>query len=215
LTPQQKSSFRVNLSRQPDIPGASLGGASNGNIAPNATDTTFRMQSIFPGDFRVMIAPLINGFSWTTQSLGDPLGNIYVKAIRYGNLDALSDGLHLETHSPDQKLQIVLATGGRLEGNVMNERNESASNVKIALVPNIGLRSREDLYRNTITDASGKFKFQGVPAGDYKVFAWEEISDGAWQDADVLRQVESRGKAIHIVDGEQASVEVVAIAGGR
>jgi hypothetical protein len=54
-----------------------------------------------------------------------------------------------------------------------------------------------------------------LPGGDYKVFAWEEISDGAWQDADVLRQVESRGKAVHIVDGEQTSVEVIAIAGGR
>jgi hypothetical protein len=55
LTPQQKSSFRVNLSRQPDIPGATLGGASTGAIAPNATDSSFRMPSIFPGDFRVMV----------------------------------------------------------------------------------------------------------------------------------------------------------------
>ena len=49
LTPQQKSSFRVNLARQPDIPGASLGGASTGGIAANATDNSFRLQSIFPG----------------------------------------------------------------------------------------------------------------------------------------------------------------------
>jgi len=215
LTPQQKSSFRISLSRQPEIPGASLGGASNGSIAANATDTLFRMQSIFPGDFRVMVSPFINAFSWTTQTLGDPLGNMYVKAIRYGNLDALSDGLHLETHSPDQRLQIVLATGGKLDGVVMNERNEAMANVKVAVVPNLGYRNRDDLYRNALTDPSGKFKLQGIAAGDYRVFAWEDIADGAWQDADILREVESRGKIVHINDGEQASVEVVAIGGGR
>src|SRR5712671_13701 len=215
LMPQQKSSFRVNLSRQPDIPGATLGGASGGGIAPNATDTSFRLQSIFPGDFRVMVNPLMTGFSWTPQTLGDPLGNIYVKAIRYGNVDALSDLFHLDVHNPDQRLQIVLATGGKLDGTVMNSRNEPMANVKVALVPNVGYRNRDDLYRNTTTDASGKFKIQAVPQGDYRVFAWEDIVDGAWQDADVLREVEARGKMVHINEGEQASVEVIAVPGGR
>jgi hypothetical protein len=215
LTPQEKTSFRVNLSRQPDIPGASLGGASSGGIAANATDTSFHLQSIFPGDFRVMVSPLINTFSWTTQTLPDPLANIYVKSIRYGNRDVLSEGLHLETHSPDQRLQIILSTGGRLDGAALNDRNEAMANVKVALVPNLSDRNRDDLYKTSVTDASGKFKIQGIAAGDYRVFAWEEITDGAWQDPDVLREVESRGKAIHINDGEQASVEVFAIPGGR
>ena len=215
LTPQQKSSFRVNLARQPEIPGATLGGASSAGIAANAADTTFRLQSIFPGDFRVMVSPLINAFTWTPPTLGDPIGNIYVKSIRYGNLDVLSDGLHLETHNPDQRLQVVLATGGKLDGVVMNERNEAMANVKVALVPNLGYRNRDDLYRNAITDASGRFKIQGIAAGDYRAFAWEDIVDGAWQDPEVLRDVETRGKAVHINEGEQASAEVIAIPGVR
>jgi hypothetical protein len=215
LTPQQKSSFRVNIVRHPDIPGASLGGASTGGMAPNSTDTSFRMPSIFPGDFRVIVSPLINPFSWTPQTLPDPLGNLLVKSIRYGNVDVLSDGLHLETHNADQRLQIVLATGGTLEGAVINDRNEPMANVKVALVPDFAYRNRDDLYRNAVTDASGKFKIQGIATGDYRVLAWENIADGAWQDADVLREVESRGKMIRIKEGEQAAVEIVAIPGGR
>ena len=215
LTPQQKSSFRVNLSRQPDIPGATLGGASTGAIAANATDTSFRMPSIFPGDFRVMVSPLINGFSWTPQTLADPLANIVVKSIRYGNVDVLGNGLHLDTHSPDQRLQIVLSNGGRLEGVVLNSRNEAMANAKVALVPDFAYRSRDDLYRNAVTDASGKFKIQGISSGDYRVFAWEDIVDGAWQDADILREAEARGKTVRINEGEQAAVEVVASTGGR
>ena len=215
LTPQQKSSFRVSLSRHPDIPGASLGGASAGNVAANATDNAFRLQSIFPGDFRVMVTPFINAYSPTPQTLPDPLAAVFVKSMRYGNVDVLSDGLHLETHNPDQRLQIILATGGRLEGVVTNDRNEAMANVKVALVPDFAYRSRDELYRNAVTDASGKFKIQGIAAGDYRVFAWEEIADGAWQDADVLREVQSRGKAVRISEGGQMGVELVAIPGGR
>jgi 5-hydroxyisourate hydrolase-like protein (transthyretin family) len=215
LTPQQKSSFRVNLSRQPDIPGATLGGASTGAIAPNAADNSFRMPSIFPGDFRVMVSPLINAFSWTPQTLADPLTNMYVKAARYGNQDVLSGGLHLDTHSPDQRLQITLATGGGLQGVVLSTRNEPMSNVKVALIPNSGNPDREDLYRSAVTDASGRFKIQGIAGGDYRVFAWEDIADGAWEDADVLRAADARGKTVHINEGEQSSVEVFANPGGR
>jgi hypothetical protein len=215
LTAQQKSSFRVNLSRQPDIPGATLGGASTGAIAPNGTDNSFRMPSIFPGDFRVMVSPLINAFSWTPPTLADPLSNMYVKSARYGNQDVLGGGLHLDTHSPDQRLQIVLATGGGLQGVVLSNRNEPMSNVKVALIPNSGDPNREDLYRNAVTDVSGRFRIQGIAAGDYRVFAWEDIADGAWQDADVLRQADARGKPVHINEGEQSSVEVFANPGGR
>jgi len=215
LTPQQKPSFRVNLSRQPDIPGASLGGASSGAIAANATDNSFRIPSIFPGDFRVQVSPLINAFTWTPQTPGDPIGSIYVKSIRYGNQDVLTGGLHLDTHSPDQRLQIVLATGGRLEGVVLNTRNEAMPNVKVALVPIAGYPNREDLYRNAVTDASGRFKVQGIAAGDYRVYAWEDIADGAWQDGDALRDGDARAKPVHINEGEQSSVEVIATPGGR
>ncbi len=188
---------------------------SNGVIPPNATDNSFRIPSIFPGDFRVQVSPLINAFSWTPQTLADPLTNMYVKSARYGNQDVLGGGLHLDTHSPDQRLQITLATGGGLQGVVLSNRNEPMPNAKVALIPNSGNPNREDLYRNSVTDASGKFKIQGIAGGDYRVFAWEDIADGFWQDADVLREADARGKTVHINDGEQSSVEVIASPGGR
>ena len=138
-----------------------------------------------------------------------------MKSIRYGNADVLSDGLHLESHNPDQRLQIILATGGKLEGVVTNDRNEAMANVKVAVVPDLAYRNRDELYRNAVTDASGKFKIQGIALGDYRVFAWEEIADGAWQDEEILRNVESRGKAVRIGEGGETAVELVAIPGGR
>jgi hypothetical protein len=184
----------------------------DGRIAANPRTPRSALRA-YSGDFRVMVSPLINAFSWTPQTLGDPLGSILVKSIRYGNADVLSDGLHLTTHNPDQRLQIVLATGGKLEGVVTNDRNELMANVRVALVPDFAYRNREELYRNAITDASGRL-VSGIAAGA-TVFAWEEIGDGAWQDAEVLRAVEGRGKMVRISEGGQAAVEIVVIPGIR
>ena len=215
LTGQQRQSLRVNLQREPEIPGATLGGASNGNMNANSPDTSFRIQSIFPGDLRVQVNPFVAPFSWTTPTLPDALQNVFVKAIRLGSADVLADGLHLATSNPDQRLQIVLGIGGKLDGSVMNERNEPMPNVKVALVPDFAYRKRNDLYRSAVTDASGKFKIQGIAPGDYRVLAWEDIAEGAWQDPEVLRGVEARGKVVRISENGQTGVEVVAIPGGR
>jgi hypothetical protein len=214
LSPQQKSSFRVNLMRLPDIPGAALGGASAGGIAANALDTSFQLQSIFPGDFQVLVSPFLNTFSWTPPVLADPLSGIFVKAIRYGSADVLREGLSLPSHNPDQRLQIILAAGGRISGIVTNDRNEPMSNVKVVLVPDFSSRDREDLYRHAVTDTSGQFQIHGIAAGDYRAFAWEYIQDGAWQDPDVLRPAEARGRSVRIREGEQLALELVAIRGG-
>jgi hypothetical protein len=95
------------------------------------------------------------------------------------------------------------------------KRNEALANLKVALIPDFAYRKRDELYRNAMTDASGRFRIQGIAPGDYRVLAWEEIADGAWQDADVLREVEARGKLVRIKEDEPTAVEVVAIPGGR
>ena len=88
------------------------------------------------------------------------------------------------------------------------------ANAKVAIIPDSAYRQRDDLYKSAVTDASGNFRIQGIPPGDYRVIAWEDIVDGAWQDADVLRNVEARGKAVRIAEGGQAAVEMVAIPRG-
>ena len=77
------------------------------------------------------------------------------------------------------------------------------------LLPDI--RRRNELYRTTTTDVSGRFHFDRVPPGDYKVFSWEEVEDGAWYDADFMTANESRGMPVRIGEGrtETARVEVI------
>jgi len=37
---------------------------------------------------------------------------------------------------------------------------------------------------------------KNVAPGEYKVFAWDDIEDGAWYDSDFLRDIEARGEAV-------------------
>jgi hypothetical protein len=62
-----------------------------------------------------------------------------------------------------------------------------------------------------VTDASGQVRMRGIAPGDYRIFAWEDIEKGAWQDPTFVRNHESSGKAIHINEGEKASTEISVI----
>jgi Polysaccharide lyase family 4, domain II len=83
--------------------------------------------------------------------------------------------------------------------------------VKVVLIPDAAHRQRNDLYQTTVSDDSGRFRFEHIPPGDYALFAWEDIEDGIWRDAEFLRRYAGSGRPLHIVEGGRETVEIVAI----
>jgi hypothetical protein len=63
----------------------------------------------------------------------------------------------------------------------------------VALVPNLRRYSR---YKETTTDQNGEFTLAGVAPGEYKIYSWEEIETGAYQNAEWLRRYELKGRSI-------------------
>jgi hypothetical protein len=47
--------------------------------------------------------------------------------------------------------------------------------------------------------------FSNVPPGDYKLFAWETVKQGAYQDATFMERFEDRGHAVRVEKGGLAS----------
>src|SRR5690242_3435122 len=86
-------------------------------------------------------------------------------------------------------------------GTVVDRNGQPVTNAPVAIVPPAAQRLREDLYRSTMTDDGGRFRLQGIPPGDYSVFAWEDIEDGLWRDPDSMQQNEGAGKHVHINEG--------------
>ena len=169
-----------------------LGNAGPSFNPPPSEDGSFILDGVSAGDLRVTIR-------------GVPL-DAYVKSIRMGNADVLDDGLHI-TGPPDNPLEIVIgANAGTLHGSAMNARQEPAANRAIVLVPDLRLRHRSDLYKSVFTDGSGRFRITGVTPGDYKLFAFDEVEAGIWEDPDFIRNYEDRGKPVHVNDGSDEDI---------
>jgi hypothetical protein len=76
----------------------------------------------------------------------------------------------------------------------------------VALVPNRP-RWQED-FRHVVTDPSGRFEWIGIPPGEYKAYAWDEVEDGEWNDPDFLRQFAKQAEAVTVEPNGHASVDV-------
>jgi hypothetical protein len=62
-----------------------------------------------------------------------------------------------------------------------------------------------------VSGSSGRFQFDRVPPGDYKVFAWQEVEAGAWHDPEFMRTYENLGTPVRVSEGETAVVETAGI----
>jgi hypothetical protein len=174
-------------------------------------DGTFVVEAT-PGDYRVNLAPFLTGAPTSPRfSVSIPKGfeNAYVKSIRLGEIDVLNEGLHLDG-PVTSALTIVLGMNpGSVGGTVVADSQSPAAGATVALLPDI--RGRFDLVRTVTTDPSGRFVVNHVVPGEYKVFAWTEISAGDWQDPDVIRAHEARGTALHVGDGAAENIRVTVI----
>jgi carboxypeptidase family protein len=193
--PAQDAS-RIRMSLRPSASGMQFGGAIP--AAPVQADGTFTLQQVGQDIYRL---------NWT----GLPRG-FYVKTARIGAVDVLKEGLKLE-RQPTVPLEVVISSNtGTLDATVLTDKQEASVNTTVVLVPSPDLRFRNDLYRTGATDTMGRLHFDGLPPGDYKAFAWEEVDNGAWQDPDFLQQFEERGKPVRVSASSAASVELRVIA---
>jgi hypothetical protein len=151
--------------------------------------------------------PDVNADRYFVSVTGLPEG-YYVKSVRLGKGDVLEDGVEF-MQEPEQPLVVVLSTkAATIRGSVTG----AGAGVTIALVPqNKKLLERPEFYRTALTDQRGRFTLANLPPGEYKVFAWEDVENGAWMDPDFLKPVEEQGMPITMREGVVADVELKAI----
>jgi Polysaccharide lyase family 4, domain II len=68
----------------------------------------------------------------------------------------------------------------------------------VALVPDPLKEGRFDLYRLSTIGPNGQFTIQGIAPGNYKLYAWEEMEAGAYQDSDFLKKYDGKGQPVSI-----------------
>jgi len=128
------------------------------------------------------------------------LQGFYAKSIRQGELDILDAGLTIDQPGT-VAVEITLASDlGKLDGGV-----QASSFATVVLIPS--KRNRTDLFKQTATDQYGRYEFNFVPPGDYKLFAWDDVEPGAWFDPDFLKDFEKYGEPVTIPPNGHSSVQ--------
>jgi hypothetical protein len=181
-------------------------------------DGSFTLPPILAGQYRVYVIPmlapnnpqLISGLPPMPPGLAGK--NAYVKSIRLGGTDVLNTGVHLST--PGQSIEIVLGTNpGAVEGRVVDSQKQAVDGAIVGLVPYAASARgfRTDMYKTASTDSTGRFQIYGIPPGDYKVFAWDDIDKSTLIDQDLMQVYEDRGLPLRIEEGMRPTVELLVI----
>jgi len=166
-----------------------------------------------PGGYRVLLAPILiprTPAGQPVSAISETLQSAYVKSIRIGSKDLLTDILQVD-EALREPIEIVVGTNpGALEGRVLTEQKQPAGSVWVALLPRSSLRYKTD-HRYIATNPDGRFQLPNIAPGDYEIYAWENIEKLDWQEPKFMRPYESRGTPVHIDEGRKVTIEFSAI----
>jgi len=103
---------------------------------------------------------------------------------------------------------IIGSNPGSLQGRILNDRQQPVSGSSVVLIHDNGLRYRVN-EKSTFSDISGRYEFQNVTPGKYKLFAWENVEPGAWQDPEFMQSYESRGVPVRMEEGARVAADAI------
>ena len=205
LSPGQQLNGRLGAEseRTPDLRGAQIrltavdSGFPSPPPASALPDGQFSVVDVLPGEYLLSVS-----------SLPD---DMYVRAARHDTVDVLESGITIRNErSP--VLQIALAPdGGRILVAAFDRDNRPIPTASVVLVPDIARRYRPDQYRVAIAGTDGQAVIRGIPPGNYKVFAWDNLEPNAYMNSEYVRRYEDLGVPVRIAPGENSAISVRAI----
>jgi hypothetical protein len=133
-------------------------------------------------------------------------GGFYVKAVRLGGQEVSPQDIEIRATA---EIEIVLSNkAGTITGSVSDGDGKPIPNSRVTLIPSDSNALPPALF----ADNTGKFKFTALRPGKYKLFAWEEVDDGIWQDPEFRGKYESHAKEVTIGPSETQDLRLRAIA---
>jgi hypothetical protein len=195
--------FRVLLRGNPEL-------LTSRTAQPGVVSETgsFTLANVSAGEYRVDVTPILD---LNTAPPAAP--EAFVKSIRYGDIDVLNARLRLD--APPETgigLRIVVSNKwGSAAGTVLDGGSKPSAASTVVVVPEPTHRGRPDLFKSVETDSSGRFEFNRLPPGNYKVFAWEEVEPGIWNDPAFMNRYEDSGKEIRVGEGGNAEIQLAVI----
>ena len=132
----------------------------------------------------------------------------YVQSVRVGSLDATELGIDLSSAASTSTIEVTLGSKpGNVLGKVM-EGDKPAVGRIVTLLPDPARPLQPYLTKRATTAEDGSFTVKGVAPGNYKVFAWEEITSDLYRDAEFMRRFDNDGSKVVVKEGSSERVEL-------
>jgi guanyl-specific ribonuclease Sa len=187
--------------RKPNLKGTSaslvpIGSSSYANSARAVIqpDGSFTFHDVTEGNYHFVLPSTPAGY--------------YVQT---GNGSNAADAGVQVSHGHAASVEIRLAFGaGRIQGVAYKDKDNRkiAPAVMVVLIPDAKRRGDSQYYRAAKADQSGAFFLEGIPPGDYSLFAWDDVDRDAYMDPDFMQQYEGAGIPVHVEQGSSLSFEL-------
>jgi 5-hydroxyisourate hydrolase-like protein (transthyretin family) len=161
---------------------------------PVGADGAFRIDNVWPGEYRVFVNGLPPGF--------------YVKEARLGDADLLNGPLRL-TGPESRPLDVLISPNvGTIQGAAVDAAGQPAPGAQVVLIPARN-RERTELFRPVTADSTGRFAIPAIAPGEYILAAWDAIEPNAFFDPGLIRQAEEQGKVVRVAESSSQTVNLV------
>lgn len=175
-------------------------------LTPDAGDESFPGGSFVPapvgpdGRFVVRASP----GRYRILVVGLPQSS-YLKAARLGAADVLDATVNVTDTMSETLYLEVSADSGEIDGLILDKDRRAARLAQVVLIPE--KRARRDLYRTAMSGEDGRFKMEGIPPGNYRLFAWDDLEPNAYYDSEVLMRYEPQGLSVVVRGSAKAQIE--------
>ena len=186
----QTGSMRVNLVGRPGAVFGQGAGVQGGAMNP---DGTFVLSNVQPENYDVRVSSVPDGG--------------YVKSIRLGEADVTDSGLDFTNGVMAGEMTVSVAmTAAQVEGTVQNDKSEPASGVTVVLVPEGPRKESDRYYSVTSTDQTGHFTLKNLTPGEYRVYSFDNIENGAYMDPEWMLPYQGKGERVSLKDSGHETV---------
>jgi len=153
---------------------------------PIQGDGSFRLTDVFPGKYRVKVQPMPE--------------NGYIKSV---TVDSAPQGPIVDLTHGGSRLKVVLSrNAGRISGTVLDQEGKPLVDTLAIVLLAQDLEHLDDA-KNERVDSGGRYSFQGVAPGKYRLLAVDALRSGAIRGEDEIKKVLQSAEEIEIHEGEQ------------
>jgi protocatechuate 3,4-dioxygenase beta subunit len=175
----------------------------NPTLAQVKSDGAFELKDVPAGNYVVRIE-------------GDPkLEDFYLKSTTVGPTDITNSGLTVGGGGTYSLEVLVGMSAAKLDGTVVDSDGHPVADATVVVVPSGERSGRSELYQKGNTDQRGVFYLAGLTPGDYVVYAFESIEEGAYLDPAFMKPHENSGEKVHLDENSRKTLRPKIIPAGE